>query len=141
MSVLRFLTTEDFLADSPGNTYLVDIPTSAMLANNIGDLGTFVYSIRQKVEEAELRDRNVVLQRLDSDNNFVPLNYPTGEPMERVLYFNRESANLENLSFHFPAPHLLIMEATMTTSIRSAADRMVPSQIFRTTFNLPSKGS
>lgn len=141
MSVLRYLTTEDFLADTPGNTYMVDIPTSAMLANNLGDVGTFVYTIRQKVEEPNLRDRNVVLQKLDSDNNFVPFNYPTGEVMERTLFFNRESSNLENLTFHFPAPHLLIMEATMTTNIKSEGDRINPTQIFRTTFNLPSKGS
>jgi prepilin-type N-terminal cleavage/methylation domain-containing protein len=138
MPLVRFLTTEDFLANTPGNTYLVDKPTSATLADSTAELGTFIYQIRLTTPDPANPDLgNVVLEKLG------PGLTPVGS---RTLFFSRSGAKIDprvadSFQFLYPSNHILILEATMSTDIRSQTGAMTPSQTFRTTFNLPTKGS
>lgn len=125
MSELRFMTTEDFLASNPGNTYLVDKPTSVLLADSTSDLGTFVYRLRLIEADPDENLGHVVLEKLDSTLS------PVGDP--KILFFSRSGAKIDSsdpdsFRFIYPSNHILILEATISTDIRSQTGSMTPSQ-------------
>lgn len=144
-SDLRFLTTEDFL----------DIPfypaqtNSAQLALSLSDLNAFVYQVSlQDVKGDGIAD-DVVLLNLDPDNSFNIRNRG-GAPVDPLpLFISRDSARIGNsdpntpaLRFYHPATHVVVMEVDLTSNadFSEVTRKIKPTQTFRTTFNLPSKG-
>lgn len=141
-NAVRFITTEDFLADNYPAQF-----NSAIGALTLGDLNPFVYQIVMRNEPRNGENfSNVYLQKVDPFSSYDVVT-TGGDPVERPLFFSREAANLDAsgsvppLRFYHPSVDVLVMEAEISTNIRGEGPaRMAPKQVFRTTFNLPQKG-
>ncbi|MFA7481441.1 MAG: prepilin-type N-terminal cleavage/methylation domain-containing protein [Vulcanimicrobiota bacterium] len=135
LTTLRFVTTEDFLSPTYPSQF-----NSAMGATTLADLSPFVYQVVLTPEE------DLIIQKLDHSNNY-NVAIDSGLPLQKPLFFSRESARLDTsgseppIKFYHPAADILVLEVTLTNQIRGASGaQQTPTQVLRTTFNLPSKG-
>jgi prepilin-type N-terminal cleavage/methylation domain-containing protein len=129
-NTLRFITTEDFLAE----TYPAQ-GNSAAAAQSLSDLSSFIYQF--DVDS----NRNVVLQKLDPSDEFNV--FDDGDLVEKTIFFSRDrAAIILPLRFYHPATDVVLMEVTLSTNAQPGerTRKVKPVQTFRTTFNLPSKG-
>jgi prepilin-type N-terminal cleavage/methylation domain-containing protein len=137
-NTIRFLSTEDFLAlnyPAQGN--------SAEAALSLTDINAFVYQINL-VDTNGDGNEDVVLQKLNPSSSFAVVT-----DFEKPLFFGRDSSRIANddptrapLRFYHPSAHVVVMEVDLTSDadFTDNTRKINPSQTFRSTFNLPSKG-